>query len=63
MHALVLGDPKGFHHELAQLLGTVGGEPVPGIEMLAQSQLGLVRERGDRPGALMGINYQQMDGV
>ena len=48
LHALVLGDLQRLVHERAQLLGAPSVQPVAGVQVVAQPQLGLVRERGDR---------------
>ena len=63
LHALVFGDLQGLVHEVAQLLRAVVCQPVGGIEVLTEAELGLVRERRQRPAALVGIDDQQVNGV
>jgi len=63
LHALVLRDPQRLVDEIAQLHRAVLGQPVGGVQVITEAELGLVRERGYRARALVRVDHEQVDGI
>jgi hypothetical protein len=63
VHAFVFRNPERFLDEITQLLGTLIAEAISGVHILAEADLSLMRERRERPAALVSIDDQQVNSV